>query len=62
MTIVDYYYYSAGYGGGDVKGFPTENMSPDTSPWELPVTSFSKSRNNGLASDASNQIPPYTLY
>ena len=51
-----------GFGGGDVKKFPTENLSPDTSSWELPVTSFSKSRNEGLANDASVQVEPATLY
>ncbi len=51
-----------GYGGGDSKTFPTENQSPDTDPWILPVSSFSNSRNDGLASDAGSQLPPDTLY
>jgi hypothetical protein len=52
----------AGFGGGDIDAFPTENKSPDTSTWELPVSSFSSSRNTGLAPDAENQVPPNTLY
>ncbi len=53
----------AGYGGGDnTEGFPIKNKSPDTDPWILPVSSFSKGRNTGLASDAAAQIPPNTLY
>jgi hypothetical protein len=51
-----------GYGGGDTSGFPTKNKSPDTDPWTLPVSSFSKSRNHGLSSEAKDQIPPKTLY
>lgn len=51
-----------GYGGGDADGFPTENQSPDTDPWILPVSSFSNSRNIGLAADATKQLPPETLY
>lgn len=52
----------AGFGGGDTEGFPTKNKSPDTSPWELEVSSFSSSRNEGLAETAENQQPPNTLY
>lgn len=52
----------AGYGGGDTHGFPTENKSPNTDPWILPVSSFSTGRNVGLASDAAQQVPPNTLY
>mmetsp|Transcript_2409 Transcript_2409/g.3778 ORF Transcript_2409/g.3778 Transcript_2409/m.3778 type:complete len:448 (+) Transcript_2409:82-1425(+) len=51
-----------GFGGGDIEGFPTKHTSPDTSTWELPVSSFSKSRNEGLASDAESQVPSDTLY
>jgi hypothetical protein len=51
-----------GFGGGDTEKFPTKNKSPDTSTWELPVSSFSKSRNTGLSEDASLQTPPETLY
>uniref|UniRef100_A0A7S3GU82 Legume lectin domain-containing protein n=1 Tax=Spumella elongata TaxID=89044 RepID=A0A7S3GU82_9STRA len=51
-----------GFGGGDTSGFPTKNKSPDTTTFGLPVESWSKSRNFGLATDASNQIPPETLY
>jgi hypothetical protein len=51
-----------GYGGGDTEKFPTKNKSPDTSTWELPVSSFSQDRNTGLAPDADQQIPPATLY
>jgi hypothetical protein len=51
-----------GFGGGDTEKFPTKNKSPDTSTWELPVSSFSSSRNTGLAADAGEQIPPATLY
>lgn len=52
----------AGYGGGDVDGFPTKNKSPNTDPWVLPVSSFSKSRNHGISSEADSQVPPHTLY
>eukprot|EP01040_Poterioochromonas_malhamensis_P009017 gene9017-9764_t len=52
----------SGYGGGDVDGFPTKNESPDTDPWTLPVSSFSKSRNHGLSEVADQEIPPNTLY
>lgn len=51
-----------GFGGGDTEGFPTKNKSPDTTAWELPVSSFSKSRNEGLADTANQQVPPKTLY
>jgi len=52
-----------GYGGEDViEDFPTENLNPDTTPWVEDVSSFSSSRNNVLSSDASNQIPPNTIY
>lgn len=59
---MQYFDPGAGYGGGDTSGFPTKNKSPDTDPWILPVSSFSKSRNQGLASDANSQLPPNTLY
>jgi hypothetical protein len=54
----------SGFGGGDsgAHGFPTKHQSPDTDPWTLPVSSFSKSRNHGLSSEAGNEIPPNTLY
>jgi hypothetical protein len=51
-----------GFGGGDIEGFPTKNKSPDTTSWELDVSSFSSSRNEGLSDSASLQIPPNTLY
>lgn len=51
-----------GFGGGDTEKFPTKHKSPDTSTFALPVSSFSKSRNTGLADDAEQQIPPNTLY
>jgi len=52
----------AGFGGGDTEDFPTRNTSPDTTSWEKPLEHFSRDRNHGLADDASNQIPPNTLY
>jgi hypothetical protein len=52
----------SGFGGGDVHGFPTKNKSPDTDPWTLPVSSFSKSRNSGLSPEANREVPPNTLY
>jgi hypothetical protein len=52
-----------GYGtsGGD-SSFPVKNISPDTSPWELPLQHWAKSRNIGLAPDAGSQVPDATLY
>jgi hypothetical protein len=52
----------AGYGGGDIKGFPTKNENPDTSPWTEAMSSFSLSRNVGLAADNTVQVPPATLF
>lgn len=51
-----------GFGGGDTEKFPTKHKSPDTSTWELPVSSFSSSRNKDLAVGAESQVPPDTLY
>lgn len=51
-----------GFGGGDTSGFPTKNKSPDTTTYGLPLESWSKGRNDGLATDADSQIPPETLY
>jgi hypothetical protein len=52
-----------GYGGGDnTEGFPTKNQNPDTTPWTFPMQHFSSGRSYGIASDASVQVPPNTLY
>lgn len=50
-----------GTSGGDTS-FPVQNQSPDTSPWELPLMHWAKSRNYGLAPDADKQVPFATLY
>lgn len=50
----------AGFGGGDVSGFPTKNKNPDTSPWDEPTHHFSKSRTTDLSPDADKQVPPNT--
>lgn len=61
-TVLREFTPGPGFGGGDVEKFPTKHKSPDTSTWILPVSSFSKSRNTGLAEDSNTQVPPATLY
>lgn len=52
-----------GFGGSDQPDkFPIKNTDPDTDPINVAMSSFSESRNVGLANDASNQVPPQTLY
>lgn len=51
-----------GFGGGDIEGFPTKNKDPDTSPWMEAMSSFSNSRNDGLAQKSQTQVPPATLF
>ena len=52
----------AGYGGGDELGFPTQNQSPDTTPWEAPKTYFANNEIIGLSADADLQVPDATRY
>lgn len=53
----------SGYGGGDnTHGFPIENQSPDTSPWNMPLQHFAVGRNIGLSPVAVQEIPPASLY
>ena len=60
----NYKFSKKGYGGSGISDpvFPIKNTDPNTDPWELQVSSFSESRNVGLATDAANQVPPNTLY
>jgi len=52
-----------GFGGDDkAQTFPLKHTNPDTTPVEMEIEHFSKSRNIGLATDASVQQPPATLY
>eukprot|EP00981_Chlorochromonas_danica_P003905 scaffold742_cov186-Ochromonas_danica.AAC.10 len=42
LAEVQDYEPGVGYGGGDADTFPTKNESPDTTPWEMEITSSTK--------------------
>mmetsp|Transcript_50522 Transcript_50522/g.73890 ORF Transcript_50522/g.73890 Transcript_50522/m.73890 type:complete len:450 (+) Transcript_50522:62-1411(+) len=49
-----------GYGGGKSKTAPTQHQSPDTDPWGEAKLHFSHNRNDGLYSNAKDQVPSNT--
>lgn len=56
-----FYQPGTGYGGGTTdEGFPSKNQNPNTDPWSSPQSHFAEGRTEGLASDATSQVPPAT--